>query len=60
MDQNQYGTPAWLGPREQRLEARVPHGHWKTLTFIAALRNDALTRLGLSTDQSMAKSSPPM
>ncbi len=28
------------GPRGQRLEARVPHGHWKTLTFIAALRAD--------------------
>ena len=28
------------GPRGQRLKARVPHGHWKTLTFIAALRVD--------------------
>lgn len=28
------------GPRGQRLDARVPHGHWKTLTFIAALRHD--------------------
>jgi transposase len=28
------------GPRRQRLTARVPHGHWKTLTFIAALRVD--------------------
>jgi hypothetical protein len=28
------------GPRGQRLMARVPHGHWKTLTFIAALRVD--------------------
>ena len=29
------------GPRGRRLEARVPHGHWKTqLTFIAALRSD--------------------
>jgi transposase len=28
------------GPRGQRLEARVPHGHWKTLTFIGALRID--------------------
>ena len=35
--------PTWLrgwGPRGQRLAARVPHGHWKTLTFIAALRVD--------------------
>jgi transposase len=28
------------GPRGRRLEARVPHGHGKTLTFIAALRSD--------------------
>ena len=25
-------------PRGERLIARVPHGHWKTLTFIAGLR----------------------
>lgn len=30
------------GPRGQRLGARVPHGHWKTLTFIAALRHDRI------------------
>lgn len=30
------------GPRGQRLDARVPHGHWKTLTFLAALRHDRL------------------
>jgi transposase len=27
----------------QRLVAKVPHGHWKTLTFVAALRCDAIT-----------------
>lgn len=27
-------------PRGARLKARVPHGHWKTSTFIAALRHD--------------------
>ena len=27
-------------PRGQRLPAKVPHGRWKTLTFIAALRHD--------------------
>lgn len=26
--------------RGERLEAVVPHGHWKTQTFIAALRHD--------------------
>jgi putative transposase len=25
-------------PLGQRLVAKVPHGHWKTMTFIAALR----------------------
>ncbi len=31
------------GTRGERLRAFVPHGHWKTLTFIAALRHDAIT-----------------
>ena len=30
-------------PRDQRLKARAPFGHWKTQTFIAALRCDGLT-----------------
>jgi len=30
-------------PRGQRLVDKVPHGHWKTLTFLAALRCDAIT-----------------
>ncbi|HEU4329122.1 MAG TPA: IS630 family transposase [Roseiflexaceae bacterium] len=29
--------------RGQRLVAAVPHGHWKTTTFLAALRHDRLT-----------------
>lgn len=29
-------------PRGQRLVARVPHGHWKTMTFLAALRHDRI------------------
>ena len=28
--------------RGQRLHAKVPHGHWKTLTFLAALRHDRI------------------
>lgn len=28
--------------RGQRLVASVPHGHWKTLTFTAALRHDRI------------------
>ena len=27
-------------PRGQRLKAKVPHGRWKTMTFLGALRHD--------------------
>jgi transposase len=30
-------------PRGERLRASVPHGHWKTTTFVGALRRNALT-----------------
>ena len=30
-------------PRGQRAIGAVPHGHWKTSTFLAALRCDRLT-----------------
>jgi hypothetical protein len=30
-------------PRGERLVAKVPHGHWKTMTLIAGLRTDGLT-----------------
>ena len=30
-------------PKGQRLQGRVPHGHWKTLTFVGALRCDQVT-----------------
>jgi transposase len=29
-------------PRGQRLRAAVPHGHWKTTTFVAGLRQDGM------------------
>ena len=29
-------------PRGARLHAAVPHGHWKTTTFLAALRHDRI------------------
>jgi hypothetical protein len=29
-------------PRGRRLVAKVPHGHWQTATFLAALRNDRI------------------
>jgi transposase len=31
------------GPKGQRLRTFVPHGHWRTLTFLGALRCDRLT-----------------
>jgi transposase len=31
------------GPRGQRLRGFAPHGHWRTLTFLGALRCDRLT-----------------
>ena len=29
-------------PRGQRIKAKVPHGHWQTMTFLAALRHDRI------------------
>ena len=29
-------------PRGERLIAKVPHGHWNTTTFVAALRHDRI------------------
>lgn len=31
------------GPKGSRLRAYAPHGHWRTLTFLGALRCDRLT-----------------
>lgn len=31
------------GQRGARLRAKVPHGRWKTMTFLAALRHDCIT-----------------
>ena len=30
-------------PLGQRINAKVPHGRWKTMTFLAALRHDRIT-----------------
>ena len=30
------------GPRGRRLTAKVPHGRWRTMTFLAALRHDRI------------------
>ena len=34
-------THGW-GPKGQRLRGQAPHGHWQTLTFLAALRHDRI------------------
>jgi len=39
------------GPKGKRLRAFAPHGHWRTLTFLGALRNDRLTAPVSSTDR---------
>jgi hypothetical protein len=31
------------GPKGERLRGFAPHGHWRTLTFLGALRCDQLT-----------------
>ena len=38
---NMVRTHGW-GPRGQRLRGQAPHGHWQTLTFLAALRHDRI------------------
>ena len=35
--------PRGWAPKRERLLASVPHGHWKTTTFLAALRCTGLT-----------------
>jgi transposase len=34
-------------PRGERLIGKVPHGHWKTTTFVAGLRSSVLTAPGV-------------
>jgi transposase len=31
------------GPRGKRVVCKIPYGHWKTTTFVAALRRNAIT-----------------
>lgn len=39
---NMIRTRGWC-KKGQPLNAKAPHGHWKTLTFLAALRHDGIT-----------------
>jgi hypothetical protein len=36
-----YGRRTWA-PKDERLIGRAPHGHWRTMIFIAALRHDRI------------------
>ncbi len=40
--QDQYGAAARMGVARKRLKAKAPYGHWKTMTFLAALRHDRI------------------
>ena len=42
MDQVQHGDVAGLGTAWHEANSQVPHGHWKTTTFLAALRHDGI------------------
>jgi hypothetical protein len=46
-------------PKGERL-VDIPHGHWKTATFVAALRNDRVEAPACSTGPSMANASALM
>ena len=40
-------TKTNMAPRGYRLKAKVPQRHWKTMTFMAALRHDRIDALWL-------------
>src|SRR3954464_13142110 len=40
---NQNGATAWPGSTRRTAGRKIPHGHWKTTTFVAGLRSTALT-----------------
>jgi hypothetical protein len=43
---NMTRTCGWC-QRGEPLIAKVPHGHWKTLTFLAGLRRDSIYRCNI-------------
>ena len=51
------GPPLWPRPAGARCRAAVPHGHWKTTTFLPALRHDGLSAPCCSTARSTAPAS---
>ena len=47
-------------PRGQRLPTKVPHGRWKTMTFLAALRHDRIEAPWLSGGADRWREFPPL
>jgi putative transposase len=47
-------------PCGERIKAKVPHGHWKIMTFLAALRHDRITAPWLIDGRSTANVSASM
>ncbi|WP_165694163.1 hypothetical protein [Teichococcus deserti] len=45
-------------PRGQRLRAPIPHGHWKTTTFVAGLRNNGFRFRNSSATQAQPERKP--
>jgi len=43
MGQNRHDTSSRVGTQRRAAVASVPHGHWKTTTFLAGLRTTGLT-----------------
>src|SRR3954464_9028590 len=46
-------------PRGERLIGKIPHGHWKTTTFVAALRSTAFPPPGVTDAPMTERASPP-
>jgi len=42
LGEDQQGTAARLAPVGEGLHAKVPYGHWRTVTFLVALRCDRI------------------
>lgn len=56
---NMIRTHGW-GPRGQRVQGQAPFGHWRTMTFLAALRHDRIDAPYVLDGPSMEPASPPM
>jgi transposase len=42
LGQDEHGTAARLGLARKEAQGQAPYGHWKTMTFLAALRHDRI------------------